>query len=82
MAQKDHDITWAIVLQHMQGMEQRLLEIIEKRFAQVNDRFDRLESTVDHNHMMLSTQISNIDGRLDDVEVVQVPRLKKAMGMK
>ncbi len=78
MSPKDDDITWAIVLQHMQGMEQRLVERIDG----VEIKVDRLAVKVDQNHAILSTQIANMDARLDDLEVVQVPKLKKAVGMR
>ena len=77
MSPKDDGITSAIILQHMQAMEQRIME----KFSKVDDRFDRLEQKVDRNHVILSTQIANLDERLDDLEVVQVPGLKKAVGI-
>lgn len=76
------DIPLTTILQHMQGMEQRLLATMDKRFGDVNDRLERLEKKVDQNYANLSAQIANIDERLDDLEVVQVPTIKKAVGIK
>lgn len=71
MTPPDGEVTPAILLQHMQAMEGRIME-----------KFDQLEQKVDRNHVILSTQITNLDERLDDLEVVQVPKLKKAVGMR
>lgn len=80
----DADITPAILLQHMQGMEQRLLHRIDdvkidltSFKTEVNGRLDKLDRRIS----LLSVQIGNLDERLDDLEVVQVPILKKAVGI-
>ncbi len=74
MATKDNDNNWGIFLQHMQAMEQRLVAQI----LSVKSDVRRVESKVD----LALVQIGNLDERLDDLEVVQMPRLKKAVGMK
>lgn len=89
MSPKDDDITWAIVLQHMQGMEQRLSERIDgtrtelkgdinSLRTELKGDLNRIERKVD----IALVQIGNLDQRLDDIEVVQVPKLKKAVGMR
>lgn len=82
MATGDSDITLLTVLQHMQAMEQRLIERIEGVRDDLSGRIDRLEAKVDHNHIQVTAQLDAIDRRLDDVEVVEIPKLKKAVGMK
>ncbi len=69
------DITVAMLLQHMQDMEGRIIS----RFDHTDARIAKLETKVDHNHLIVTTQLDNIDARLDDIEVVQVPALKKAV---
>ncbi len=87
----DQDITPAILLKHimamrgdftaqMQAMEQRIMmkfEKIDVRFDEINARLSQLERKVE----LLSVQIGNLDERLDDLEVVQIPMLKKAVGI-
>ena len=96
MAKHPVRITWRILLQHVQtmgngltkrmdDMENRIMNRfakVDSRFAHVDSRMDRLENKMDRIHMNLSGQIDAIDQRLDDVEVVQVPKLKKAVGMR
>lgn len=84
----DQDITLAILLQHMQTMEQRLQKQIlaVRTDLTVEIRKNREEilgvkrdlARVEGN---LSMQIGNLDERIDDLEVVQVPMLKKAVGI-
>ncbi len=87
----DQDVTPAILLQHMQAMrgdfsmqmqtmEQRIMKKFDKmdlRFDEINARLGKLERKVE----LLSVQIGNVDERLDDLEVVQVPMLQKAVGI-
>ena len=82
-------ITAQVLLTHMQGMEQRLTEKIEGVETRLNGKIDgvetRLEKRIDGVERkvdMALIQIGNIDERLDDLEVVQVPKLKKAVGMR
>ena len=78
MSQNDDGVTLAILLRHMQGMERRLTERIDG----VEQKVDRLETKVDRHHAQTMVAFNNIDDRLDDLEVVQVPKLKKAVGMR
>ncbi len=82
MAQ-DKDITPAILLQHMQGMEQRLrtdfsVAIKESEQRLRNDFSEKIESS----EQRIIRQIDGIDERLDDIEVVQIPMLKKVVGIR
>ena len=83
------DITPKILLEHMQNMQGVLTKAIRDVREEIRDvrtdlggRIDRLEKKVDQNHAILSMQISNLDERLDDLEIVQVPTIKKAVGIK
>jgi len=81
----DRGITSAVLLDHMRGMEGRLhTEIKEVRLdlrsteARLIDRIDRVERDIG----WIKVSVGNIDKRLDNVEVVQMPRLQKAVGMR
>jgi len=82
-------ITSAILLDHMRGMEGRLVQRIdgvESKLTQRIDgvensltiRMDRLERKVD----WITIGITNMDERLTDIEVVQIPKIKKSIGMR
>ncbi|MDD5055443.1 MAG: hypothetical protein PHZ00_04220 [Candidatus Peribacteraceae bacterium] len=73
----DSDITLLTIVRHMQAMEERIMQ----RFAQTDARIDRLETKVDHIKGYLLMQIDNMDKRLDGIEVVQLPAIRKAVGM-
>lgn len=82
MSPQDNDITPAMLLQHMQGMEKRLREDFSSTILASEDRLKsdfsrKLEATETN----VIRQIDAIDERLDDLEVVQVPKLKKAVGI-
>ena len=88
MTFRDEDITPAVLLRHMQGMEQRLGAKIESLRSELKGdiwrvetslgkRMDGLEKKVD----LISVQIANIDERLDVIEVVQLPMIKKHIGL-
>ncbi len=77
----DQDITPAILLRHMQGMEQRMLQKIEQVRAELltgiqtlrKDTQESLE-VLRRQISLLSTQIGNMDPRLDEMEIVLLPR--------
>jgi len=75
--ENDADITLLTVLRHMQAMEQRIME----RFAKMDARIDRLDAKIDRIHALLTLQIDNIDKRLDDIEVVELPAIRKVIGI-
>jgi hypothetical protein len=62
-------ITLRTVLEHMQTQHQEVLG----EFANVRREMTGMERR-------LTRQIDRIDERLDDIEVVQIPMLKKAVG--
>lgn len=85
MPQDDQDITLHTVLQHMQGMEQRLTAQIDAVRMDLKNDIHLLDvrlQTVEQKVNVISAQIENMDHRLDDLEVVKVPKLKKAVGMR
>jgi septal ring factor EnvC (AmiA/AmiB activator) len=102
MDSKNTDITVSTILQHMQGMEERIMtkvdsldrkvDRLERKVDGLEKKADLLEKKVDgleqsvrglhRNHLQTMTGLDNIDARLDDLEVVQVPMLRKAVGMK
>ena len=72
-------------MDHMQGMERRLQSEIggvrsdlAKTEARLTTRIDRVERDI----TWIKVSVENIDKRLDTIEVVQVPRLEKAVGMR
>jgi len=80
MATPSNDITPKILLDHMQGMEHRIMERflqVDGRFIQVDTRLDGIDRKLD----IITVQTQNIDERLDDIEVVQLPKIRKAVGM-
>jgi len=61
----------------MQGMRSALTEEI-RTLAQ---KVDRNDERSEKRHVLVMTALQNMDGRLDDLEVV-VPKLKKRVGMR
>ena len=88
MPSKDNDITPAILLDHMRGMEQRLKVDFRKELQgeihsfdeKLSNRIDQLDDKLTRKIDVLSVQIGNMDERLDHIEVVEIPKLKKAVG--
>jgi hypothetical protein len=89
MVHKDDDITPATLLQHMQGMETRILTVLRSELSDVQSELKteiqevkadvrRVEQKVD----LALVQIGNLDARLDDIEVKELPKLKKVVGMR
>ena len=66
--------------QRIDGVEQRLTKRIDGVESSLTQRIDKLERKVDRNHIQISAQIDALDKRLDDLEVVQIPTLKRAIG--
>jgi hypothetical protein len=82
-------VTGRILLSHMQGMQQNMKQHMQDMEQRLNQRIDKLDLKVDRLDEklgrkidLLSVQIGNIDERLDDIEVVQLPKLKKATRMR
>lgn len=89
MSIKDDDITLAMVMQHMQAMEGRLGAKIDDVRTELKSELSGVKSElksdihrVERKVDLALMQIGNIDARVDDIEVVQVPKLEKAVGMK
>ena len=61
----------------IQEVEKKLTTRIDAVDNKLTKRMDVLERKID----FISVQIGNIDKRLDDVEVIQIPKLKKAVGI-
>ncbi len=78
MTNPQNDITLVTVIQHMQGMEERLTTRIDGLKIEV----DRNHEEARQNHAQTIAALDNIDARLDDIEVVQVPSIKKVVGIK
>lgn len=73
-----------MVMNYMQSMEQRIMSRIdglETKVDRLGEKVDRLEAKVDRNHTQNMNALDNIDARLDDLEVVQVPAIRKVVGM-
>lgn len=82
---EDKDITPAILLQHMRGMEKRLTDHMNVRFIKVDERFVKVEArleSLENKTSLISMQIKNIDHRLDDIEVGDLPRIRKVLKMR
>jgi len=77
MVTNNDGVTPAVLLQHMQGMEEWLIVRIDDAKTELKGDIRRVETKVD----MALVQIGNIDERLDDLEVVKVSSLKKAVGI-
>ena len=91
MADAD-DITMLTILRHMQGMEERLTTRIVKveqdvgglkiEVGGLKTEVGGLRTEMVRGFATLSLQIDNLDKRLDDLEVNEMPKLKKAVGMR
>jgi flagellar capping protein FliD len=82
-------ITLALVMQHLQHMNQTMIgefKGVRGSIAALDRKIDsvdqKLTRRIDSLHRKFDTQISNMDERLDDLEIVQIPRLKKAVGIR
>ncbi len=68
-------ITLRTVLEHVQAQGAKLVSLekeMKKEFKIVNEKIEGAERR-------LTRQIDGIDERLDDVEVTEIPKLKKAV---
>lgn len=82
MTDPSKDITPAILLQHMQGMEKRLNERFDKRFDTVDNRLNEVDvrlARLESNVNLLFTQTKNLTDELDTVEVIQLPKMRKSI---
>ena len=75
------DINVQVLVGHMQAMERRLsdrIDHVQADIKRVENNLNRVEGKVD----LSLVQTSNQDIRLDDLEVIEIPKLKKAVGMR
>ena len=71
------DITPGILLTHMRGMEQRLVQRIDKlegRIDGMEQGIGNLTHRIDRLDINLTRQIGAIDRRLDTIEIESLPR--------
>jgi hypothetical protein len=71
---KNRIITNRVLLEHMQAMR----HAIEMRMDRMEKRIDRLDGNV----RLIFIQISNIDERLDEIELEELPRRVTALERK
>jgi hypothetical protein len=67
-------ITLRMIFEHMLAMDQRLTHRIDGLSTDIK----RVERKVD----IALVQIGNIDERLDHLEVVELPKIRKAVGIR
>jgi hypothetical protein len=81
----EKEVTTAMLLQHMRGMEQRLstrVERLDEKLttridgvdAKLTQRIDRLDARIDRLEANLTRQIDGIDKRLDAIEIEHLPK--------
>lgn len=80
-------ITLRTVLEHVQALHGEMMMKfagVDKRFEAVDLRFEsfenRLNDKIDGVERRLTRQIDGLDKRLDDIGIVQIPKLKKTVG--
>jgi len=79
---QDDGITPKVLLDHMRAMEGRLSQKISEEIRGVHTRIDRVEIRIDRVEQkltLISTQIGNIDQRLDVIEIEYLPRRVAAL---
>lgn len=72
-------ITLLTIVQHLQTVKQELLQKIDGVKQELSQKIDVLEVKVDRHYRNLSTQIDNIDKRLDEIEVKRLPKIEKVV---
>lgn len=78
----DNDITPAIILEYLRAMEQRLRDELKKEIRkEITASEERTKNVILASEARLTLQIDGIDKRLDDIEVFQIPKLKKVTGI-
>jgi hypothetical protein len=85
----DQDITPAILLQHMQGMEKRLNTKIDsledtmsERFDRVDERFDEIEKRLEHleqDVFILVVRTKAMHEQLQNIEKGKLPKIRKSV---
>lgn len=94
MAASHDDITPRMLLEHMQNMQRVLMDefgnlkedvhTLKSDVKTIKEDVKTLKNDMQEVKLdirMIKTGIENMDQRLDDVEVVQLPKIKKAVGI-
>ncbi|MEI8230228.1 MAG: hypothetical protein WCG83_03740 [Candidatus Peregrinibacteria bacterium] len=69
----DNGITPSILLDHMRVMERRLSEQVDSFRKEVHAHFNHMDRQIN----LLFIKSGNFYERLDDIEVVQLPKVRK-----
>lgn len=64
------------VLEHVQAQGGALMSFR----SEMKKEFDAVHEKIDGVERHLTRQIDGLDKRLDDIEIVQIPKLKKTVG--
>ena len=84
MAAPSSDITPKILLEHMQGMQQALTREIQRVDGKVDvlaEKIDANEGRAEQRHAVVIAALDNIDERLDVIEIEELPKIKKTVGI-
>ena len=73
MANESENIDVKMLLEHMQGMERRLIKRIDGVETKLSKRIDGLEDRIYRVATNLTLQIDGIDKRLDNIEIETLP---------
>lgn len=83
---KGEGITLKIILDHMQNMQRVLREEIKASAkelkADILQRIDRVESKLSNLDRRYDWMNVGMDKRLDDIEIKELPAIKKFVGMR
>ena len=71
-------VTLRIVLDHVQGLGQRM-QLMEKRLM---GEIKSVRRDLEGLERRFLRQISSLDERLDDIEIKKIPALEKAVGIR
>lgn len=82
---KESDITLGTILEHMRGMESRIMAELHETDGRLTKRIDSLEANLVRIHRNLSGQIDQLDKRLDAIEIEELPkrvtRIERHLGL-
>ena len=71
-------ITLRMIFEHVQNLSQRMGDMEQSLRESIN----RVEKKVDRNHLQVMSQLDTIDSRLDHLEVVEMPKVKRTIGIR
>lgn len=75
-------VTLKILLGHMQSMENRLVVKVDNGFKEIKNEIVAVRSDLAIERRQRRTQIENIDERVDQLEIEEIPTIKKIIGMR